>query len=535
MEDRKSKMKGLNFFCIAFLGLAIGLSACEKSTVDSLDNLDRIIADRHSFEEVRREKIDSIKNDYRSAKTDSDRYNVLRGLYQEYRTFRIDSSLIIADERLALARKLGNPSRIASASINLAESYVKSGLPDEAINILDTLDSSMLEEYHKKYRNSVLRNAYSFKSKTSLLPSDRVEAVEKVRILREETLSENAKDSKGYYMLTAEKLMEMGLYKEAVAKMEEAAGKFDFSNDAALQYSMGEIYLGAGRSREAIDCLAASAALDISSGVKEYRALILLASLLFEKGDINRAFKYINIAFDDAHFSNANLRTPEIMENMPVINQAFRAYEQKESRKTIVWFWIAVLFVVVLLVLSFLLWRTLWANRKMLSTIAKINAELEKRNNELVEADRLKLQNINILMLSHARYISRLKDFRKNIYRLLVAGQREKALERVKSDNVETREISTFYELFDETVFSMFPDFIQSVNGLLEKPISLKEEGRLTPELRVMALMRLGLSSTEEISGILQYSAQTVYNLRSTIRSMTNLSKEEFEVKIKEI
>lgn len=505
------------------------------ATEGKLNELDKILADRYRYEEVKRTEIDKAKADYARADNDSDRYNILRTLYNAYRTFKIDSALIIADKRLEIARNMGSGSKISSASINLAEGYVKAGEADYALHILDTLNKENLEEYHTKYLNSVYRNAYELKSQTALLPSDRLFTLQKLRELRDKTIKETGKDTKGYYTLSAMELADAGLHKEAITLMEEASLKFDFSKDAAMQYTMADIYLRGGERSKAIDCLANSAILDISSGVKEYRALILLAAILFEDNDMERAFNYINVAFEDANFSNANLRTPEIIKYLSSIDKGFREYEIQNSRRTHTLLWIAIILVVLLAISMVFLLRAFRANRNMIARIEDINSHLEEQNRKLKEADSLKLQNINTLMLSNAKYISRLKDFRKNLYRLMKTGQYEKALDAVKSTRYDSKDINAFHELFDESFLSMFPDFIDSVNRLLNVKVSLKEDGRLTPELRVMALMRLGLSSTEEISGLLQYSVQTVYNLRTTIRSMTDLSKEEFTRRIREL
>lgn len=523
-----------NIFVLGCLILYFCTSV-QGASVYNLKDLDRIIAERHKYEAVKRNDINRARAEYEKAATDSDRYKALRGLYEGYRSFRIDSALIVSDNRLAVARKMGVSSKIASASLNLAESYVKSGMADEALRILDTLSTSNLEDYHHKYRNSIYRNAYSLKVETALLPADRMAALEKLRNLREEFLNEQDKDSRGLYTLQAEKLKDAGLLKEAVAKMEEADRKFDFSYDAAMQYEMGEIYLAAGEKEKAKNALIRAAGIDVSSGVKEYRALILLASILFEEGDVERAFNYINCAFEDANFSHAYLRTPEILAYMPVIDKSFHAYQRENNRKTNTFLWITVGMVLVLVVVSLLLWRTLRTNRKMVAEISQINQKLASTNRKLQEADSLKLSHINNLLLTNARYISRLKDYRKSVYRLMKTGQYDKALDSLKSDRTDSREIAAFHEMFDEAFLSMFPDFVDSVNQLLKTPIELKDKSHLTPELRVMALIRLGLSSTEEISGMLHYSSQTVYNLRSSIRNLTTLEREEFENALKNI
>lgn len=500
-----------------------------SSVKANLDELDRVVSQRSLYDIPKHKEIAGLKRTYATVTNDSDRYNVLRALYKEYRTFRIDSAIIVADERLKIARRMGIPSKVASATLNLAESYVKSGLPDKALAMLDTLERTTLEDYHQKYLNSVYRAAYKLKTQTEMLPSDRKAAADKVMELRDMALRESAPDSRGFYTIQAEKLMDAGLFAEAVEKIEEADSLFDFSNDAAMQYTMGEIYLAAGKKEEAMKSLSRAAILDLSSATKEYQSLILLASLLFEQGDVERAFVYINCALEDTHFSNANLRNPAIMENMPVIDKAFHAYETKNKRLTHIFLWSGGAMLALLLVTLILLLKTLRKNRKMLSTIEEINAQLKLRNKQLEDADKLKLKHINTLIMSNARYIARLKDYRKTVYRLMKTGQYDKALEALKSDRNNSKDINAFHEMFDEAFLSMFPDFIDSVNSLLNEPLELKDGCRLTPELRVIALMRLGLSSTEEIAGILHYSPQSVYNLRSSIRSMSRLPREDFD------
>lgn len=515
--------------CHIIVFLLLSMLCLPVMGADNLSELDEILSKRKEYEARKRADIDKARHDYATASTDSDRYNTLRTLYKEYRSFRIDSALIIADERLDIARRMGTQSKIASASINLAESYLKSGFPDKALVILDTLGRSSLEDYHRKYLLSVYKNAYMLKGATEILPEAQRFYKEKVRALRDTSLSQSPRQSRAYYMLQAEKFMDQGMHSRAVRKIEEADSLFDFSGDAAMQFTMGEIYLADGQRKKAIDCLAKAAALDLSSGTKEYRALILLASILFEEGDVERAFVYINCALEDVHFSNANFRNPEIMESMPVIDQAFHAYESKEKQTARTFLWIAASLILLLVVSILLLWRTLRSNRRMLATIEKINSRLEERNRMLEDADSLKLKNINTLIMSNAHYIERLKQYRKTVYRLVKTGQYEKALEALKNDRNDSRDISEFHEMFDETFISMFPNFLDDVNKLMKEPLHLKTNNRLTPELRVMALMRLGLSSTDEIAGILHYTSQSVYNLRSTIRAMSALPREEFE------
>lgn len=527
---RTGKLRAILAVMVLLSGLVQAFGAS-----DNLKALDRIVQSRKEYEREKRLKIDEARRNHSTATTDSDRYNTLRTLYKEYRNFRIDSAVIIADNRLDIARKSGTRGKVTSATLNLAESYVKSGLPEKALYMLDTLGKEQLEEYHRDYLNSVYKNAYTQLAKIEVLPEERKKSEEKVREYREKALGESERNSLRYYTLQAEKFVDEELYDQAVATIEEAARRFDFSNDAPMQYTMGVIYEEAGRRKEAIESLAKAAAIDLKNGTKEYQALILLSSLLFEEGDIERAFVYINCALEDINYSNATFRTQDIMGVMPVIDKAFHAYENEKKRLMRSFLWIAGALVLFLIILLILLLRTLRSNKRMLRTIAEINSELKDRNRKLEEADGLKLKSINILIMSHARYLSRLKEYRKTIYRFAKTGQYDKMLDALRSDRNNSKEVDEFHEMFDELFLSMFPDFVERVNELLTNPIALKENNRMTPELRVIALMRLGLSSTEEIAGILHYTSQTVYNLRSTIRSMSVLPREEFEKRVREL
>lgn len=523
----------INAFLILFLLLTTDVLSVKGNTL--LNRLDSVIEVKYNFESGRRETITSLRKELESAQDNNDRYNILRGLYEAYRSYRVDSALIVANSRLEIARKLDKPSKIASATLNVAEAYAKAGAPDKAINILDTLRQDGLEDYHLKYLNAVYRSAYELKSSTSLMPSDRISAMDKLRTLREEAIKYSNPETRGFYSLRAERLRDAGLVDEAVAIMEDADSKFGFEDDAAMQYTMGEIYLSAGRRQDAIDCLTRSAILDLTSGTKEYKSLILLASLLYQEGQVERAFDYINRAFEDVEFSKANIRTAEIMKIMPVIAQAYHNAEQEIAHRTRNFLFFTGAFAIVLLILLFKMLQMYRKNRRMLSVIEKFNFELEQKNNLLSHADKLKLSHIKALMLAYAKHIQRLRDFRKKVYRLLQTSQYDKAMDAVKWNKAEAGDIAIFHEMFDEAFLSMYPDFVKQVNKMMKEPINLNEPGRLTPELRVVAMIRLGMGSTEEIADMFHYSPQTVYNLRYTIRNMISVPWSDFEIYLKTI
>ena len=500
-----------------------------RHTAEMLRELDGLVERRGDFDAERQRTIAEALANYQAADDDADRYNILRSLYESYRSYRIDSAIIIAEKRLEVARRMGAPEKVASATLNLAEGYLKSGSSEKAIALLDTLSATGLKEYHRKYRNSIYRSAYEMRASSALLGRDRVESMEMARKYRDEAAANGDVSARGKYVYEAERLRDAGMTDQAVAMMEEADRQFDFSSDAAMLYTMGDMYLAAGRRDEAIEKLTKSAIIDLSSGTKEYHSLILLASILFEDGQVERAFDYINCAFEDATFSKASIRTSEIMKSMSVIDKAFHDSESREAARTKRFLIFAAVFVVMLLALLAVAIYFYQGKRRMVAITKEVNSRLESQNAALVEADSLKLSHINSLMLANATYISRLKDFRKTVMRLMKTSQWEKAYDTVKSDRLEARDIATFHEMFDNAFLSMYPDFVDRINSVMSEPIVLKSDGQLTPELRLAAMIKLGMKSTDEIARMLHYSAQTVYNLRSSLRLKLAVGWDEFE------
>ena len=500
-----------------------------------LHTLDDVLEKRDTYAIDVKEKIAKGRLDLNKSHDALQQYNSLRNLYELYRNYRIDSALYIAEQRLDIARKLGDPSKISSATLNLAEAYTMSGNPDIAIFTLDTLKSNTLQDHHLKYQNNIYKKAYHLKKNLSLSSRDRIQAINKVKLLIEEELKSKDRNSRGYLTLKAEQLKDAGMTLEAVDLMEEAQRKFDFSDNAALLYMMGETYFEAGRMEEAILYLSQAATLDIENGNKEYKALILLASALYNTGDIDRAFSYINTAFDDAAFSKANLRTEEIMQILPIIHNTFYQKE-KEIRKRTIWvLCVALAFIVLLGIFIIMISHAYKKERKMLLTIETINKSLEMQNRDLLISQELKLDAFREFMVKFAQYLNQTKNFRRSIFRLLKSSQFDRAISLSKEHKDKTINLSDFQEMFDVAFLSMFPDFLEKINSFMTVPIEPKENLRLSPEIRLAALMRLGINSTDVIAQMFDYSTQSVYNLRSTLKSLLKVDWEEFEKGIKEI
>ncbi len=502
------------------------------ATEEMLSRIDSTIAKRAEFEQQRNDRITEARYATSTALSDSDLYQSLGMLYYAYAGFRLDSALNVASRRLETARRTGNPQRITEATVTLAQSLMNSGEYHRAIATLDTLPVGAFGSQLREKVYSTYFGAYDAMAQTAPLGAERAVARTRAQAFRDSVIALMEPNTLGHTYLTATRMKDAGMTARAIELLEQAHASPEVRDNAAFQYGLGLMYLDSGRDSDAIHAIGHASVLDLQDGKKEYISLIRLARILYDKGDILRAFNYIKCAFEDASFSHTAIRTNEIMEFMPIIDGAYRAYEGSERQRVQRNAAIAAAFGLLMCVAMALLWSQLRRISRIKALLAESNSELSLRNKLLAEADQTKVTHIEGLLQLHASSIANNRNYRRELLRMMAAGQYTRVQDRLKSDNVDNTDTKLFYELFDSTFLSMFPDFIEEINRYMREPFAVLHPDSLTPEQRIMALMKFGHSSASEISAMLQYSQQTVYNYRSSIRAMLACSMDDFQREI---
>ena len=155
------------------------------------------------------------------------------------------------------------------------------------------------------------------------------------------------------------------------------------------------------------------------------------------------------------------------------------------------------------------------------SDFGKVKALQEETTVKVREASNIKDTYITGLMLECIHRIESLDNYRQNLNRMALAGEMRGLQKELKSKAVVEQEWDSFYNVFDKTFLSLFPDFIVDFNRLMKDSgkITNCTRGSLTQELRTFALVRLGISSSEKIATLLRYSRSTIYNYRSKARA----------------
>ena len=508
------------------------VQAVGQDTASLLDTLDITLRESHKYIDARRAKIAGLKAELARAATDAERYRLTGRLREEYRSFDIDSALYFANEKMAAARRIGNASYISDARMNLAEMSGVYGMYKEALDYIDSVDKGVLDVYQMEYYYHVYRNIYG------LMADNCSNAVIKKRYLaltdsyRDSILLVNSPGSFNYVIVKADKDNVHGRYDEAIKILKGAYSKFDnIHGKALLDYSLAMAYAGKGDTANEKRHLILSAINDIRSGIREYTSLRLLAVMLYKEGDVDRAYAYMTRCMDDAAACNSLWRIYEVQKVFPIINKVYHHKLDRQRRVifcSLVFIILLTLFLAVAILVIKKQMRKVSAARRQAQ---EANVRLKELNRELSESSHIKEEYIAHYIDQCSLYIDKMDKYRKHLQKVAQKGGAKELFEEIRSKSFIDNELKDFYAQFDDSFLNLFPNFVDDFNNLLvpEQRIRLKPSEKLNTELRIFALIRLGISSSTKIANFLRYSVTTIYNYRVRLRNAAAGDREKFD------
>jgi hypothetical protein len=327
--------------------------------------------------------------------------------------------------------------------------------------------------------------------------------------------------------------------------------KENIHDKAFIAYSISLAYHGKGiRALEKL-WLAQSAVYDLQSATKEYISLRNLAYLLYEDGDVDRAYLYMRRSLEDALFCNARLRTFEISRMMPIIDKAYQHQAASRQRLMMITLVSVSGLTLLLLIAVFIVYRQMQkvamarqhlneANEQLNTLnreLSQANDRLQHTNETLLEANLIKEVYIGRFMDQCSVYINKMDEYRRHLHKISLKGKMEDLMQEITSTRIINEELKEFYSTFDKTFLQLFPGFIEEFAQLLNdtEDIKLKQGEILNTSLRVFALIRLGIKDSEKISFFLRYSVTTIYNCRTKFRNKARGPREEFESRVMQI
>lgn len=533
-----------------------------------LHSLDSLLEQQDLFVRVKEERIKQLKMQYSRVKDVKELYAMNRMVYLEYRVYDADSALHYINKNIQLAQQTNN--RTWEVVSLLEQSFVltSSGLLTEALKAVSDIQPEELPQNLRSEYFGRLCTLYSrlrdYSSENSQL-SEHYNNLQKT--FRDSVYLTATPDELRYWNCRA--WLYLGTPEIEPVKQAFEENKQTLSNDSRkysiATYNLSAIYRSENNESKYLENLILSAMADIRSVNGDIGSLQEIAEYLFKHGEIDRAYNYILYCSQKAMLFHNRVR---IVKMSHLQNQIYKAYQEQSrtQQKRLQASLIAVSFLFLVLIGAFLFIRKQMrrlkeANLKLDSTNQKLsvnmdalstahqrleevnmqlkdlNTQLQEVNDQLRESNYVKEEYIGYVFNICSTYISKLEEFRKNINRKLKVGQIEDVKAITDSSATASNELKEFYQNFDTIFLHLYPDFVDDFNALLlpEERIELKEGELLNTELRIHALIRLGITDSVKIADFLHCSAQTVYNNRLRTRNKSIIPKEDFINAVKKL
>lgn len=502
-----------------------------------LKELDEYIDKKDYYIELKEKKISVLKQGLLTKTGNLEKLSYYNSLFNEYKSYKYDSAYVYAHKCLEIATAMNNPSRIIEANEHIAFCYLSSGLFKEAFDIMSSVNLDKgSESAHKDYYTLLSRLYYDMADYNNAEPF-RSEYVQKGNMYSDSTIKYLSNDSLALWSVLALKKMKQNQMDEAISIFKTLSeSTIDDHTYAIAASSLAFIYEGQGNQAEAIHYMALASIGDIKGATKETVALRNLATLLYKKGDIHRAYKYIRLAMEDANFYNARHRKIGISSILPIIEKD--RFEQVEKQRNILIGSVVIISMLFLLLLSatLVIYKQMKKLKEARNTIQEQNKSLLSTNAQLLEAIEIKDEYIVQSLYGNSEYIDRLEKLYKLVNRKIIARQYDDLKDSLKESDLR-KERENMYSSFDNTFLKLFPHFVDEYNMLFnpQDRIEIDVNKGLTPEIRIFALIRLGIHENERIAKFLNYSVHTINTYKTKVKNKSTVPNELFEQRIMEI
>lgn len=527
---------------------------------EDFNKLNAIIESSSIYDQNKKVHIDSLKTILENTESDSliEQYNLNQQLFNEYKVFKRDSAFHYGLVAKQLAFKIQDTLLIVDANIRLADICVSVGMYKEALDFLDFNGNSEIPQDSRSLYYGLLGRCYSDMAEYSNIPYFYATYNKLALTYREKALAATEEGTFFNSFLKAFNKSKNSQLAKALNDFETLLkSNLDMREKALVNYMLGDINMQLNNDDKAIPYFTDAIIADIKTSTKESLAIIKLSEILFKNGDIKNASTLIHKANEDALFYGAQQRKIQVGAILPLIEQELVQIVEREKKRL---YWqnilvsIFLIFVICFTIIIYLQFRKLkkakiiiadahkklkQTNIQLTSVNEQINArnrEIERVNIQLFEANKIKEEYLGFFFTQYDDVFEKFNYFKTNI---------EKNIEEEKYDKIKyqcinynlKREKEKLLQNFDSAFINLFPNFIKEFNSLMkdEYKIKLENEQLLTKELRIYALIRLGIKHNEVIAQILGYSVNSIYAYKTKIRNKSLLNKDDFDQKLLEI
>lgn len=528
--------------------IPIGVIA-ENVTIDQLEKLyhtlDSLVEHQPNIIQEKQKKIKVIRDGLSDHKlTDSDRFRIQERLYNEYMAFKYDSAHLYATNNIALAAKMGDIHKLQQSKLRLVHILSVTGLFGKAHEVLDSIDKSQLNKEELIEYNREQNDVRLFESEFAA-DSPYYDEYFDSSLAYRKTITELAEEgSLNQVFAKATYIAEQGQYAKAAIMLEDYLKKLKSGdrNYSILTSTLAFIYEKMKKPTQQEYYLLLSSISDLRGAIRENNSMRELAMVLFEKGDYNRAFIYMNVSLNDAIFYGTRLRNLQVGQLSPKVVKAYQQMMIEESHRNKIWLGIVSVASFLLAICLVYIIKIRKRQQENAKRIERINKELsmniekaERAGILMTESNRIKDEYIGRFMELSSSLIDRADSQRKLENRLARDKKLTELYAELKSSKYINDCVSDFYNSFDTAFLNIYPTFTDEVNKLLSNGYTIvPKEEKLTTELRILALIRLGITDNQKIASILRSSITTIYTYRSKLKAKA-IDRNTFEDKIKMI
>lgn len=538
-----------NYF-LFFITLLVCFSGYASNSTDAiLDKLNDAVKNKQHYVRLKEERILNFKKIKSQNLSKDQEYNYNQALYKEYQKFNSDSAIFYVKRNLKIADELHKKELLNLAQLQLANLYSSTGKYRESEAILKSINKTALEKallpnYYLTYRE--FYEHYSANSRSK-------EFFGQIGKYRDSLLGVLNANSLDYKINKIQKKIYHREFDDAQKELLSLLKgmKDDNPQYAMITYLLGNISEKTNQIELVKKYYALSAASDIKQAIKDNASIQELAMVFYELGDVDMAYKLTQSAIEDALYCNVQFRTLLMSQLYSIINTTY--LEREAQRKTELQVYLLCisllsLFLIVAVIYVYKqmkkvsrirgeLYETSQKLAELNKDITETNNQLQERNAQLSESNHIKEEYIANFFNLCSAYINKLENYRVILNKKATAKQFDEIFRMLKSTTLVDNELEELYKNFDIIFLNLYPTFVKDFNALLisEEQIVLKQGEVLNTELRIFALIRLGITDSVKIAAFLRYSLSTIYNYRTRARNKAIVSRNDFEEMVMKI
>jgi tetratricopeptide (TPR) repeat protein len=526
-------------FAILFC-LSSAFPKAQVRTDSLIREVNQAILSSPSFDKIKNNRIDSLKQELKSSRdlSTGNLFIIYQQLYNEYRIYSYDSAFSYAQKLETVARLLQVDSLVAYAKIKMGFVLLSSGLFKETFDLLRKMNTADLSKTDKaEYYTLMARYYYDLAD----YDNDRIFAPEyndSGNRFIDSSLIMTAPESFEFIYYSGLRNIRSGNIDFALSYFEKLIEKYRMSphEEALTTSTISDIYIQKGQTDTAINLLLRAALSDIRSSTKETSAMFNLAALLFKKGDAKNASTFIEKAVSDAIFYGARQRKVQLTSILPLIEAEKLNNLQSENKRISNYAIIVTLSSLLLISLLIIIFRQIKKLQLVKAAITTAHRQQQLVNAKLQEANKIKEEYIGYFFSGNSEFYTRIEKFILSVEVKIADRKLDDIRFLVNNLNLKKGREEVLND-FDQIFLKLFPNFTTEFNSLINEDgqVKLKEGELLNTDLRIFALIRMGIHDTQKIATILGYSVNTINTYKSKVKNKSIVPNEDFEERIMHI